>query len=121
MKQKETKNHYRFIDTWGSTKALSGNLLSYNFINNPQYKLTLNTKTHLQLKLETAIAAPIMLSVMEKGEHSSRLDLDYIVNNKNPGFFFNSFSYFECVLEKGSYTIACVCQDEKVVKIYLFI
>jgi hypothetical protein len=107
----------RFIDYWNNSK-LAGNLLSSNVINNPQYKLTLKTQSHLQIRLETFIATPIMIIVIEGGNHLTKVNYDAYLNNKNAGFYFNSFSYFECVLEKGEYTIVCVSQEEKMIGKY---
>jgi hypothetical protein len=102
----------KMIDTWNSTKS-GGNFTSQNFVNNPQYKINIPLISHVQIKLETAISTPIMLSIIESGKHVSNIPYDLIINNKNPGFFFNSFSYFECILDPGEYNIVCVSQEDK--------
>ena len=112
LPKREITKTQKFIDNWHGNKT-GGNLMSPNFVYNPQYKLTLNGQRHLQIKLETAVMAPIMICIIENGNHVSKVPFDYIVSNKNPGFYFNSFSYFECVLDQGEYNIVCVTQDEK--------
>jgi hypothetical protein len=107
-------NTLRFIDNWNLTKP-SGNLLSPNLIFNPQYKLSLKSIQHIQIKLETNLTTPIMIIVIEGGRYIGRLSFDEIINNKNPGFYFNSFSYFESILDQGEYTIICVSQEERMV------
>jgi hypothetical protein len=54
-----------------------------------------------------------MICLIENGNHVSKIPFDYIISNKNPGFYFNSFSYFECVLDQGEYTIVCTSEEEK--------
>lgn len=107
----------RYTDIWNSNKS-GGNLTSQNFVNNPQYKLTIPQISHLQIKLETAIPTPIMLSIIDSGKNVSKIPYDLVIKNKNPGFFFNSFSYFECVLDPGEYNIVCVSQEDKTIGRY---
>ena len=59
-----------------------------------------------------------MIMIIDTGKHITKSNFETIINNKNPGFYFNSFSYFECILEKGEYNIMCVTQDEKIVILF---
>jgi len=112
LPKQEIQRQNKITDNWIQNKP-GGNLRSFNFVNNPQYKLTVNSLTHIQIKLETMLMTPIMLCLIENGNHLSKIPYQYVINSKHPGFFFNSFSYFECVLEAGEYNIVCASQEEK--------
>jgi hypothetical protein len=110
--KREVIKNYKLMDMWCPSIKLGGNILSPNFINNPQYKITLSSTKHLQFKLETLIASSVMIFLIHNNKHVSQIPFEYIENNKSPGFYFNSFSYFECLLDIGEYVIVCVCSED---------
>jgi hypothetical protein len=107
---------FKCIDNWCLSKP-GGNLLSPSLVNNPQFRISLKSLQCVQIKLETSLTTPIMIVVIEGGKHIGHSTFDEVISNKNPGFYYNSFSYFECVLDRGEYTIICVSQEERIVSI----
>ena len=57
-----------------------------------------------------------MICIIEKDNHVSRIPFDYVLSNKNPGFFNNGFSYFECILDPGKYNIVCVTKNDTLIE-----
>lgn len=99
-------------DKWCTMKSkLAGDIQSANFVNNPQYLLHLTNTTHIQIKLFSK-GINLMVCIIEKDNHVSHIPYDYVLSNKNPGFFNYGFSYFECVLEAGNYNIVCVSKND---------
>ena len=109
--------NYRLIDEkedyWGVSPQVACGFSSDKFINNPIYLFTLQTNTQIQIKLETLVLSNIMLLLINKHTIIGQLRIEDINNSLNQGFFFNGFSYLECSLKPGEYSIIFVCEDEK--------
>lgn len=108
---REISNTVIINDKWCQKGIMAGDIHSPFFANNPQFNLRLDTTTHIQLKL-FAKGFNIMICIIEKESHVSKLPYDYVLSNKSPGFYNNSFSYFECVLDAGNYNVVCVSKIE---------
>lgn len=82
-----------------------GSLLSEFFINNPQFRLSIDEEMVLQIKAVSAPNLKIMLMLIDSGKEITELDFQEIVANKNPGFYNYGFTYMEAKLSPGKYTI----------------
>ena len=108
---REISSTISITEKWCPKGKLAGDIQSPYFAYNPQFLLHLDTTSHLQFKLY-AKGFNVMICIIEKDNHVSKLPYDYVLSNKSPGFYNNNFSYFECVLEAGNYNIVCVSKFE---------
>ena len=100
-------------DKWGSYPG--GELLSHNFINNPQYCLKIEEKTQIQVKAKCEGQHNVSLIALVSGKDARETEFDNLANNMSSGQYFTSFAYFQAVLEPNSYTLILSSQDEDIV------
>lgn len=91
-----------------------GDIHSPRFIYNPQFNLTIEEETHIQIKCEVdnKIEVPINIFLVDSGEDIRYANFQNVFDNKNCGCYFNNFAYLEAILEAGFYTIVIATQNQ---------
>jgi hypothetical protein len=92
---------------------IGGNLLDFNFLNNPTYKITVYKPMHYKIQVELDKSAYVMLYLVKSNvqnqqnqnldEDCTNLPLSAFVNSNNPGFYFQGISHLKAELEQGDY------------------
>ena len=95
---------YEVKGKWNE-KRPGGDLLSEYSIYNPHYKIEVKEIIHLQIKAECS-KNKIMLAIFDGGKSISETPFQIITKHKNPGIFWEGFSWLEIKLEPGEYTVA---------------
>lgn len=123
---------YRLIDSEirinseFNEKNIGGSLISPFFYKNPQYILSNLNDCDFQIQL-IGPDVPLMLMLIKLEDFPNNFDLKQlsyysIIQNINPGFYFEGFSHLESPLNRGNYLIVISTnKGELVIFIYNFL
>lgn len=109
----EYKTKYKINDFWGNKLFPACSFDNEKFLYSPCYSFSLKHKLQVLIKLETLSLANIMIIVYNRKINIGQLNNEIISDllSKNNYYFFNCFSIFEGILDKGEYSIFFICEE----------